>query len=332
MSDRAQGDPGGTDFSVVIPTYSRAAHIGPCLAPFLEPAARGIEVVLVDDGSTDDSEAVARAVAAASRGAEIRYVRQPNGGPGSARNRGVAEATREWVVFLDVDDRWFPWTIPTLRQLLAGPAGAAAMLFLRTAKFAQEDELAAVEPEPEVFELLPDIVAFANHPDIAMMGTWGTCNAAVRRSLIREAGGFEESLRCAEDVDLFFRLSACGSVGMVRGPVMVGYRTSSVDSLSGDRARLIEGIDFITWGLKSGRYPDAGGRLAQVNERRRLLIARIAFAEGNLGDAYRLILPHAAFVARHWGAGVWLRTSLTPLLSLVKPSTYHFDWKRWRNG
>lgn len=332
MSEGAKGDPGPTDFSVVIPTYNRAGHIAPCLAPFLEPEARGIEVILVDDGSTDDSEAVAQRVAASSRGAEIRCLRQPNGGPGRARNSGVEAATRDWIVFLDVDDRWFPWTVRHVRAVLAEAGDKAAMLFLRTATFADEAELADVADAPLAFELLPDIATFANHPDIAVMGTWGTCNAAVRRSLIVEAGGFEESLRCAEDVDLFFRLGASGPVGMVTAPVMVGYRTSSVDSLSGDRGRLIEGINFVTDGLKAGRYPDATGRLAAMNERRRLLVARIAFAEGDMGDAYRLILSNPGFVARQWGAGTWVRTSLTPLLALVRPQTYRFDWKRWRNG
>jgi hypothetical protein len=205
------------------------------------------------------------------------------------------------------------------------------MLFAQVALFEADADLRQVAEEPLAWELVDGFLAFGQRATPETMTTWGRCNAAVRRDLLVAAGGFEESIRCAEDVDLFFRLADRGPVVMIRQPQMLGYRTAGADSLSGNMERLIEGVNFVTEGLRTGRYPDPDG-LSLLHERRRLLLARIAFAEGRTRDAYRLVLASPLFLARTWGAGTWLRTLLTPLLSVVRPSRYHFGRERPRNG
>ncbi|MFN7224051.1 MAG: glycosyltransferase family 2 protein [Paracoccaceae bacterium] len=99
-SDSPQGS---AVFSVVIPVYNRPDHARACLAVFTGPDAVGVEVIVVDDGSTDDTAATVEAIAAQSQGARIRLIRQANAGPGPARNRGLSEATSDWVIFHDSD-------------------------------------------------------------------------------------------------------------------------------------------------------------------------------------------------------------------------------------
>lgn len=91
--------------SVIIPTYNRAHYLGEAIESVLKQDNRDcqIEIIVIDDGSTDNTREVLRKF-----GSSIRYVYQDNRGAGAARNRGIDEATGEWVAFLDSDDRWLP--------------------------------------------------------------------------------------------------------------------------------------------------------------------------------------------------------------------------------
>jgi glycosyltransferase involved in cell wall biosynthesis len=91
--------------SVIIPTYNRAHYLGEAIESILNQDIRDcrIEIIVVDDGSTDNTKEVLRKF-----GNSVRYIYQDNGGAGPARNRGIDEATGEWISFLDSDDRWLP--------------------------------------------------------------------------------------------------------------------------------------------------------------------------------------------------------------------------------
>ncbi len=91
--------------SVIVPTYNRAHYLGEAIASILNQDIQGcqIEIIVVDDGSTDDTKEVLEKF-----GNSVRYIYQDNRGAGSARNRGIQEATGEWLAFLDSDDRWLP--------------------------------------------------------------------------------------------------------------------------------------------------------------------------------------------------------------------------------
>ncbi|MBR2060973.1 MAG: glycosyltransferase family 2 protein, partial [Tidjanibacter sp.] len=88
--------------SVIIPLYNKAASVEATLASVLAQSVQPLEIIVVDDGSTDDS--AERAERFADRG--VRVVRQANGGVSRARNRGAAEAQGTHLAFLDADDRW----------------------------------------------------------------------------------------------------------------------------------------------------------------------------------------------------------------------------------
>lgn len=105
---------GSEPVSVVIPTFNRAALIGRALKTVLAAAAPGDEVIVVDDGSSDETPAVL-----ASYGERIRAVRTTNGGAGRARNLGIAAARRPLVAFLDSDDEWTSDRLLLGRRLLA---------------------------------------------------------------------------------------------------------------------------------------------------------------------------------------------------------------------
>ncbi len=101
--------------SVVIPTFNRAAFLPSAVRSALEQTLREIEVIIVDDGSTDATPEVCRALAEADP--RVRLVRQANRGLAAARNAGLAAATADWVAFLDDDDLWVPEALATMRAL-----------------------------------------------------------------------------------------------------------------------------------------------------------------------------------------------------------------------
>jgi len=85
--------------SVVIPLYNKAEHIQNCLRSVAEQTFADFEAIVVDDGSSDAGPNLVENFT----DPRFRLIRQENGGPGMARNRGIAEATTEWVAFLDAD-------------------------------------------------------------------------------------------------------------------------------------------------------------------------------------------------------------------------------------
>jgi glycosyltransferase involved in cell wall biosynthesis len=100
------------EVSVIIPTYNSANYLTQAVDSVLAQTFRDNEILVVDDGSTDETEDVMRRY-----NSPVRYIRQKNGGVASARNRGIAESRGRYIAFLDADDTWYP--IKLERQLAA---------------------------------------------------------------------------------------------------------------------------------------------------------------------------------------------------------------------
>ena len=172
---------GRLDVAVVVPVRDGATHLREALASVLAQDHPACEVVVVDDGSQDDSAAVARAA-----GHGVRVVSQSPLGAGAARNRGVAETTSPWIAFLDADDRWLPTKLRLQRAaLLAAPDAVAAIGAIRQ----------FFSPELGRTDVpLPEILA-------------GVCMSAllVRRETFLATGGFSIDPRAAEAAEWWIR-------------------------------------------------------------------------------------------------------------------------------
>jgi hypothetical protein len=227
-------------FSVVIPAYQAATTISEAIASALGQTVPPLEVIVSDDGSTDD---LARALA--PFGDEIVVVRDENGGAAAARNRGLALASGEFVTFLDSDDAWLPKYLERLGQL----AAAHPDLDLLSADVFYE---ADGEVVGRFYEVNSFDVANQRH---AILRTCFVGWPASRRSRLAAAGGFDESLKIAHDWDAWARMILSGAkAGLVTDP-LVRYRLRP-GSLTSDIPRsLRERVVFLD---RLGAHPDVG--------------------------------------------------------------------------
>ena len=99
--------------SVIIPAHNASEYIGRAIESVLAQTRKPDEIIVVDDGSTDDT---ARIIA--DYGSKVIYIQQENAGPSVARNTGIEAATSEWIAFLDADDEWIPEKLELQTELL----------------------------------------------------------------------------------------------------------------------------------------------------------------------------------------------------------------------
>ena len=196
--------------SVVIPAYNAAAFVRVAVDSVLAQTWPAREIIVVNDGSTDDTATVL-----AEYGEAIRVVSQPNGGLPTARNSGILAARGELVAFLDADDRWLPDKLTLQVELM--------------------------QSRPEVG--FCSTVTRVESPDGAHTGTWGCPriqgnllrtlflhNGAIpgsgsgvlaRKHLLEQIGLFDPQLRSLEDIDMWMRLAAVTTYACIDAPLTV---------------------------------------------------------------------------------------------------------------
>ncbi|HEV8584144.1 MAG TPA: glycosyltransferase [Methylomirabilota bacterium] len=198
--------------SVVIPTYNRGHVVGEAIASALAQTHRNLEVVVVDDGSTDDTPA--RVVRVPDR--RMRYVRVPHAGVSAARNAGIAVASGDLVSFLDSDDLWRPGKLALeIATLAAYPAAGGVFCdlekrdgatvvpsFMRATKVFSR-LLAGDRAYPDGLLLSPRALHVCLLQEVPIK----TPALTLRRAPLHEAGGFDERWSSSEDWEFLLRFT-----------------------------------------------------------------------------------------------------------------------------
>tara|TARA_R110002167_G_scaffold175299_2_gene374535 strand:+ start:701 stop:1636 length:936 start_codon:yes stop_codon:yes gene_type:complete len=255
--------------SVVIPAFDAAATIERAVTSVLAQDYRHIEVILVDDGSRDDTAARAESL----RDPRLRVLRLPdNRGASAATNAGIAACRGSLVAFQDADDEWLPGK---LSKQVAAIQRDPAISFVCTGLThiypdRRIDDIAGFPPGPELWKQL-----------LARTLVAKPCVLA-RRDALRRAGPFDESLATAEDQDMWIRLALRGVV--VEIPeilVLVHRQPGSLSAGPADRAA----ADVMA--MLDRHLRALGARLSRA-ERRHILATRYAalgrscYGEGHL--------------------------------------------------
>jgi len=182
--------------SVVIPCYNQARFLGEAIESVLSQTYADFEVIVVDDGSTDDTAGVASSYAAED--ARVRLISQENRGLAGARNRGLAEAGGEYVVFLDSDDRLLAGALEVgVRELASHPQCAFVS---GRCRFIAADGSPILRLEQESVEGDPHVELLRAGPILVPAVTY-------RRSVFEVVGGFDESYEAAEDYAFYYRVA-----------------------------------------------------------------------------------------------------------------------------
>jgi glycosyltransferase involved in cell wall biosynthesis len=183
-------------FSVVIPLYNKAHTIQRTLGTVLNQTFRDFEVVIVDDGSTDNGAVLIRETVTDPR---VRIVEQVNMGVSSARNNGVLHSKYDYIAFLDGDDEWLPGYLAKMHEAIALHPDACMFCCAGTVT-AKDCEVTRIAHK---YKGMIKEIDFFENPHIFLH----TSAAVVRKDMFNKAGGFPASMKRNEDYALFFSLA-----------------------------------------------------------------------------------------------------------------------------
>ena len=269
-------------FTVVMPAYRAAETIGTAIASVLNQSEARFELIVVDDGSPDDTVAIAEAAASGDR--RVRVIRQANAGPAAARNHGIARSQGRSIAFLDADDRWAPDMLARHRDHLRNvpPVGVS---FGRVRFY---------DPEMTVAGRVS-----AHVPTLTLARSLGenpictTSNLVARREVFERVGGFNPTLNHAEDQEWVARVLATTRWD-VRGiyAVLVDYRTSA-GGLSADLTGMRRGWRAMIDSIRAHAPNEVAAAEAEASALFERYLARRALRTGQ---------PTAQAFAHFWKA------------------------------
>jgi len=216
--------------SVVIPTYNRAQKVRRAVESVVAQTLANLEIIVVDDGSTDDT----RLTLQQCFGDRIRYFAQPNQGASVARNRGIEEATGEWIAFLDSDDLWEQQKIETQFDALRR-FGSQCGACYTDVRFFNHSETRTM------FQLAENSyrhsgAAGVNNEALRLLVKPGGAGMVIclsslmaRKDVIRKAGGFDPALLYSQDSEFMFRLALTTRFCFVNLPLVAFDRSPAED-------------------------------------------------------------------------------------------------------
>ncbi len=336
--DGGTGEPGLV--SVILPTHNRAYILDRAIESVLAQTYRPLELIIVDDGSTDDT----RARVERHRGGPVRYLPLPAGGVSRARNAGLAAARGEFIALLDSDDAWKPWKLAVQVSFLrrfpeigmawtdmeaVDPAGATvSRAYLRTyygayRKTRLEDWLRPMGSLGDLGDGVPETERNRRMwgGDLFSAMFFGnlvhTPTVLFRRSLLRGTGGFDESLQgSGADFDFHWRVCREAAAGFLDASAIL-YRIKAPDQLTRPDCYANTAQNFLTTLTRRIEEDGARIRLSASVIRRGLArahgwLGEELFLEGGRDGATRHLFRSFLLDPRQARTAALLAASLLP--------------------
>jgi len=292
--------------SVVIPAYNSAHFISDAIRTVLNQTYRYYEVIVIDDGSSDETAEILKSFAG-----QIRYMHQGNRGAAAARNAGIKIATGDYICFLDADDLWNPAKLERQVGFMAAH-GEVALLFTDAEEW-EGDEiqkasvLAGSMFQAQLLTAAPIRDAFGK---LVVQNFIPTSSVMIRRECLMRAGLFDEDLPNAEDRDLWLRVAADCEIACL--PLVLAVWRGHGSNIS-KRTELALRSRIRMWERNRSRFPE----LATTATYQRL------FAVTYLELGYILLAKGEGREARRWGVAS-LRNALEYVVATR--STPHYRW------
>jgi len=291
--------------SVVIPTYNRAEVVGAAIESVLDQTVKPGEILVVDDGSRDNTGQVCQRFAA--RG--VRYIRQENAGASAARNLGIREAAGEWIAFLDSDDRWETEKLEIQLQVQEATGAEWSITGFSVVDAAN----CPMPPSPgwNIFGFIADCgspeaffkramqslqlpcrgsdhhVCYGDTYNLLFLGNFAMPSSAiVSKKALHATGLFDESLRVSEDTEFFHRLASSAAGAVVMTPLLrwrTGHSERQLSTRNSDE--LIEtALISLDRAFRLRGEPSSTTREAYLQGKERLFVklayTRLAFYDG----------------------------------------------------
>jgi glycosyltransferase involved in cell wall biosynthesis len=290
--------------SVVIPAYNVEAYLEAALESLVQQRLTQFEALIVDDGSTDGTAAIAQQFVAGDR--RFRLLQKPNGGLSSARNHGMAEARANYIALLDADDAYHP-----------------DKLLSHVQRLEQNPQVAVVYSASRIMRDDGDLtwMPMSGKP---LHGDWlfsllcKNClghgsNAVFRRSLLDQVGNFDETLRSCEDIDFWLRIAVTGEGGFYRDPRPLAYYRVRPSGLSFNVLQMEETYGRVLKAAAARSPQRTAPFMAQAYAYMYRYLARLALTAQDLPQA-------AAYLEQAWqsDASIFWRDgrSLSTLLAV----------------
>lgn len=304
--------------SVIIPTFNRAKYLDKAIESVLAQTYDDYEIVVIDDGSTDDTREILEPYID-----QIRYLYQENAGVSAARNAGVKEAKGEWIAFLDSDDMWLPHKLACQMEYINDSISKVCFTDVvhiqkgEIIKYSDVKKSIAIQGEilSEPFDLILD--------DSRKLYVQ---TMVIKRELLCEVGNFDENFVVAEDTQLIFKLAFKTPFAYISEPLVVINRSDEREGLTNESceagyARCRAGIAILSEAYFQCSRKDKT-IIRKLRQRLAYFLSRKAefdCVEGNSKDARRL-----AFDSIYFGSDV--RTYIRAFGVLCTP--WLVRWKR----
>lgn len=212
----------GIKVSIIVPTYNRAEIIIECLDSIIAQSYQNIELIVVDDGSTDKTKFIVESYIKSYEGEKIlKYIKQSNQGAPSARNKGLENATGEYIVFFDSDDLMMPERIKLQIERIIETNSNCCICGYKSI-----DKLEEWLPPLEVAEYLN---LYAKNRIVGSTQVW-----MFFKDHVKNVGGYDVSLACHQDGDLAFRILWYNEIKLcsVKEPLSVFVNRESIDRIT----------------------------------------------------------------------------------------------------
>lgn len=265
--------------SVVIPAYNAAAYLPATLDSVLLQNFSNYEIIVVNDGSPDTPELEK---ALQPYFGKLRYIKQENRGPSSARNTGIRAARGKYVAFLDSDDIWLPKHLANQMAMLESNPSLGLV-------YANGVQIRDERPIGVSFDRTPQSLPVNFDSLLREQSTVNTSSAVVSRDALVKAGMFDEQFRRCEDYDLWLRLAAAGVRMTFTREIQIAHRPANGLAASGDLMKqaliAVYQKTLATQKLTEEQTAVARAKIANISQAIEFERAKQFLLEGKFGEA-----------------------------------------------